>query len=579
MKQITRNFLQSAIALAAASLLAACGGGSASAPALTAQAITFGAVADKVFSTATSALSATASSGLAVTLASLTPSYCTVSGSTLTIVAAGSCQVKATQAGNTTFAAATDVTNTFNITKAIQAITFTSPGGQTIGTAAPVLSATGGASGSAVTIASSTASVCTVSGTALTLVAAGNCTLTASQAGNTNYSAATDVVNTFAVAAAPVVSGNTGTCTAAPCIGFENANTSINNFGQALTADIVNDPVLATNKVIRLVKKPASPTWDGATVSTAGAANTVAAVGFATSKTITLRAYSPAAGKIIMLKVENSGNGAVFMEAQATTTKANGWETLTFNYASPSNGAFDAAAAYDRISIFPEFNSVPTADATYYFDELKYSASTVVPTSSLKFASTYSQVDAGNWKSTELGSASQYIDNSAGVVTAYWWNGVASADATPSFYFGFGINPTVKPWGFGAYVKAPANGTAAVSTYANLKIAVWGNDELMKTKPTLTLLLKGPTVGACQSVLKTTVSVPAIGAQNYTVALSSFTLDTACAYASAAAALAAGVNEVHIQVLAANVQYTTIDAAGSGMYANGLNVGPISFSN
>ena len=49
MKQITRNFLYSAIALATASLLTACGGGSASAPALTAQTITFGAVADKVF--------------------------------------------------------------------------------------------------------------------------------------------------------------------------------------------------------------------------------------------------------------------------------------------------------------------------------------------------------------------------------------------------------------------------------------------------------------------------------------------------------------------------------------------------
>ena len=60
MKQITRNFLHSAVALATASLLAACGGGDSSAPALTAQTITFGTVADKVFSTATSALAAAA---------------------------------------------------------------------------------------------------------------------------------------------------------------------------------------------------------------------------------------------------------------------------------------------------------------------------------------------------------------------------------------------------------------------------------------------------------------------------------------------------------------------------------------
>ena len=43
----------------------------------------------------------------------------------------------------------------------------------------------------------------------------------------------------------------------------------------------------------------------------------------------------------------------------------------------------------------------------------------------------------------------------------------------------------------------------------------------------------------------------------------------------AAAALAAGVNEVHIQVLGTNVQYVT---GGPADFPNGLNVGPISFN-
>ena len=366
MKQITRNFLHSAVALATASLLAACGGGDSSAPALTAQTITFGTVADKVFSTATSALAATASSGLAVTLASLTPSYCTVSGSTLTIVAAGSCQVKATQAGNTTFAAATDVTNTFNITKAAQAITFASPGSQTIGTAAPALSATGGASGSAVTIASSTASICTVSGSALTLVAAGNCTLTASQAGNTNYSAATDVVNTFAVAAAPVVSGNTGTCTAAPCIDFSSATVGIEAFGAPTSAAVDADPVLSTNKVVKFVKSTTSEVWAGATVYADATAKTITAID--ASKGITLRVYSPAIGEPILVKLEGGASGAGDQEKQALTTKANAWETLSFTY---------TAGSYSKVSVFPGFGTQP--NKTYYFDELKYTAATVTP--------------------------------------------------------------------------------------------------------------------------------------------------------------------------------------------------------
>ena len=98
----------------------------------------------------------------------------------------------------------------------------------------------------------------------------------------------------------------------------------------------------------------------------------------------------------------------------------------------------------------------------------------------------------------------------------------------------------------------------------------------MNTGPTLTLILKGPSVGGCTSELAGSVLVTAPGVQNYTVALSAFTLQTACGYASPAEALAAGVAEVHIQVLGNNVQYVTSDVPPD--YPNGLNVGPISFN-
>jgi hypothetical protein len=45
-------------------------------------------------------LSGTASSGLAVAFASTTTGVCTVSGNTATFVAAGTCTIQATQAGN-----------------------------------------------------------------------------------------------------------------------------------------------------------------------------------------------------------------------------------------------------------------------------------------------------------------------------------------------------------------------------------------------------------------------------------------------------------------------------------------------
>jgi hypothetical protein len=61
-------------------------------------------------------VSATASSGLAVSFASVTPTVCTVSGSTVTLVAAGTCTIHAMQTGNTNFAAATPVNQSFLVT-------------------------------------------------------------------------------------------------------------------------------------------------------------------------------------------------------------------------------------------------------------------------------------------------------------------------------------------------------------------------------------------------------------------------------------------------------------------------------
>jgi hypothetical protein len=54
--------------------------------------------------------------GLTVAYISTTPSVCTVSGSTLTLVSGGTCSVTARQAGSGSFPAATDITQTWNVT-------------------------------------------------------------------------------------------------------------------------------------------------------------------------------------------------------------------------------------------------------------------------------------------------------------------------------------------------------------------------------------------------------------------------------------------------------------------------------
>ena len=168
--------------------------------------------------------------------------------------------------------------------------------------------------------------------------------------------------------------GSTGTCTAAPCISFSSATVKLQAFG-ALGAEVVADPVDASNKVGKLTKVAASETWAGATFDPAGdTSNLVPAVDLATNKVVTLRVYSPAVGEVVMLKLENSGDSGVVLEKRVNTTKANAWETLSFDFAAPTAGTYNAAKAYDRVSVFPHFDTKVTADTVFYIDELKYAA-------------------------------------------------------------------------------------------------------------------------------------------------------------------------------------------------------------
>ena len=60
-------------------------------------------------------VSATASSGLQASFASTTPAVCTIAGSTVTIVAVGTCSITATQTGDSGYLAATPVTQNFMV--------------------------------------------------------------------------------------------------------------------------------------------------------------------------------------------------------------------------------------------------------------------------------------------------------------------------------------------------------------------------------------------------------------------------------------------------------------------------------
>ena len=100
------------------------------------QTITFTALPNKTYGDSPFDVSsdAAASSGLTVSFRSATTGVCTVSGSTVTIVSAGTCTIDADQAGNGTYAAASQVQQSFTVARATPIITWSNPTGITYGT-------------------------------------------------------------------------------------------------------------------------------------------------------------------------------------------------------------------------------------------------------------------------------------------------------------------------------------------------------------------------------------------------------------------------------------------------------------
>ena len=177
--------------------------------ALTGQTITFTAPVPTGTAGTTATVSATGGGSGNPVLFSVGSSngVCSLSGDTVSYLAAGSCVIDANQAGNAKYAAAPQAQLTITVAGIPQAIpqtiTFTAPApptGTADGTAA--VSATGGLSGNPVLFSvGSSNGVCSLSGDTVIYLTAGSCVIDANQAGNAKYTAAPQAQLTITVSA------------------------------------------------------------------------------------------------------------------------------------------------------------------------------------------------------------------------------------------------------------------------------------------------------------------------------------------------------------------------------------------
>jgi sugar lactone lactonase YvrE len=165
---------------------------------LTLQTIAFTPPASIAYTTKPITLSATATSGLAVTF-TLVSGPATLSGSTLTITGVGPVVIEANQAGNSTFAPAPTVRATIHVVKATQSITFTPKTSFTYPVTTPYTLTATDSAGLPVRFAVISGPATITSKDELKITAAGTIRVSANQLGNADYDAAAQVIATITV--------------------------------------------------------------------------------------------------------------------------------------------------------------------------------------------------------------------------------------------------------------------------------------------------------------------------------------------------------------------------------------------
>lgn len=167
------------------------------------QTITFSDIPTKTFGDESFDLNATATSGLIVSYVSSDLTVATISGSTVTIVGAGSTTITASQSGDADYHPAADEQKVLTVNKADQVLTF-DLGSNTNKTFGEETFAHGAStsSGLEISMESSNPSVVMVDDNNIEIVGAGTATITASQLGNDNYNAATPIDQVITVAKA-----------------------------------------------------------------------------------------------------------------------------------------------------------------------------------------------------------------------------------------------------------------------------------------------------------------------------------------------------------------------------------------
>jgi hypothetical protein len=147
---------------------------------------------------------------------------------------------------------------------------------------------------------------------------------------------------------------------------FESATLpySFTSFGGANSVVANNSHISGINtsaKVGALTKGSGSQIWAGSFIELSNP------IDFSVLKKLKMKVWSPQAGIIVKMKLENLADSSKNKEIDATLTTANNWQELTFDFSS-----INMTYSYQRVVVFFDFG-VSGNGTTYFFDDIKQS--------------------------------------------------------------------------------------------------------------------------------------------------------------------------------------------------------------
>jgi PKD repeat protein len=157
--------------------------------------------------------------------------------------------------------------------------------------------------------------------------------------------------------------GGGGDAIALP-LDFQSSDASyvFQGFGGA-GAEVIDNPdasgMNTSSRVASLTKNDGSEVWAGVFI------DLDAPIDFSGGQSMTLKVWSPVADATILFKMENPDNPDDNVEVSATTSGANQWEELSFDFS-----GIEVFSNIKRVVLFGNFGANGTGE-TYYFDDIR----------------------------------------------------------------------------------------------------------------------------------------------------------------------------------------------------------------